>query len=413
MELDAGQIKAVERLRNGSVLVGGVGSGKSRTALTYFFCKECKGVVPINRDGTFVPMKEPKNLVIITTAKKRDSYEWERELIPFKLYPIEDAPISIKIDSWQNLPKYANTMNSFFIFDEQRLVGYGKWTKTFLRISKCNHWILLTATPADRWEDLAPVFIANGFYKNITDFRTRHCIYNTHVDWLQISRYINTGRLIKLRSMIYVGIEYDNEHVQHHSDILVQYDKTLYDQVVRGRWDPYNDCPIENISQLCYILRRIVNTDASRIAAASKIIQENPRLVIFYNFDYELEILRNLAKELDVPKAEWNGHIHQPVPNSAQWLYLVQYTAGAEGWNCTTTNTMLFYSQNYSYRTMVQAAGRIDRRNTPYKDLYYYKLVSHASLDTAISKALKNKKRFNESSFIFKSLKNSQKKHSI
>lgn len=413
MELDAGQIKAVERLRNGSVLVGGVGSGKSRTALTYFFCKECKGVMPINRDGTFVPMKEPKDLVIITTAKKRDTGEWEEEMVPFKLYPVNKAPIKITIDSWQNLPKYANVMNSFFIFDEQRLVGYGKWTKTFLRIAKCNHWILLTATPADKWEDLAPVFIANGFYEHITEFRTRHCIYNPHVEWRQVSRYINTGRLIKLRKMIYVEIEYDNEHSQHHSDILVDYNKELYKFVTKERWDPYNECPIDNISQLCYILRRIINTDPSRIEASSKIIQECPRLVIFYNFDYELEILRELAKELEVPKAEWNGHIHQPVPDSAQWLYLVQYTAGAEGWNCTTTNSMLFYSQNYSYRTMIQAAGRIDRRNTPYKDLYYYKLVSQASLDTAISKALKNKKRFNESSFIYKSLKNSQKKHSI
>lgn len=413
MELDAGQIEAVERLKNGSVLVGGVGSGKSRTALTYFFCKECKGVMPINKDGTFIPMKAPRNLVIITTAKKRDTGEWEEELVPFGLYPTDKAPITIKIDSWQNLPKYANTMNSFFIFDEQRLVGYGKWTKTFLRIAKCNHWILLSATPADKWEDLAPVLIANGFYKNITEFRSRHCVYNPHVTWRQVSRYINTGRLIRLRELLYVKIDYDNEHTQHHSDILVEYNKQLYKQVLKDRWNCYEDCPIENISQLCYILRRIVNTDPSRIAAAKRIIRDCPRLVIFYNFDYELEILRQLAKDLDISKAEWNGHIHQPVPTTAQWLYLVQYSAGAEGWNCTSTNTMLFFSQNYSYRMMVQAAGRIDRRNSPYKDLYYYKLVSQASLDTAISKALNSKKRFNESSFVFKAFKNSQKKHSI
>lgn len=413
MELDAGQIEAVERLKNGAILVGGVGSGKSRTALTYFYCKECKGSIPINQEGYYISMAKPRDLYIITTAKKRDDKEWEKELIPFMLYPTDKAPIKIKVDSWQNLPKYANTMNSFFIFDEQRLVSYGKWAKTFLRISKHNHWILLSATPADKWEDLAPIFIANGFYQNITEFRSKHCVYNPHVKWRQISRYINTGRLHKLRELIYVDIEYDNARVQKHSDIPVSYDRNLYMSVLHNRWNPYEDAPIENVSQLCHVLRRIINSDESRIDAAKQIIHDCPRLIIFYNYDYELEILRGIAKELGIRKAEWNGHIHQPVPTESEWLYLVQYTAGAEGWNCITTNTMLFYSQNYSYKTMVQAAGRIDRRNSPFTELYYYKLVSKASLDIAISKSLREKKKFNESSFAKSFFPNSQKKHTM
>lgn len=413
MELDVGQIEAVNNLKNGSILVGGVGSGKSRTSLTFFFCKECKGEIPINHKGRYISMKAPKDLYIITTAKKRDEKDWEKELIPFKLYPPEDAPIKIVVDSWQNLKKYTNVMNAFFIFDEQRLVGYGKWSKSFLRISKNNRWILLSATPADKWEDLAVVFIANGFYKDITEFRNRHCVYNPHVKWKQVSRYINTGRLIKLRSMIYVDIDYANERTQHYSDIPVDYDKRLYMIALRDRWNPYTNEPIENVSQLCYILRRIVNSDPSRIEATKRIMKECPRLIVFYNYDYELDILRSLAKEIGVYKAEWNGHIHQPVPETSEWLYLVQYTAGAEGWNCITTNTILFYSQNYSYKIMIQSAGRIDRRNSPYRELYYYKLVSRASLDTAISRALRDKKKFNESSFAKKIFGDSQKKHSI
>ena len=399
MELDNGQLEAIDRLKNGSILVGKVGSGKSRTGLTYFFCKECGGKVCINQQGVYSPMTNPKDLYIITTAKKRDDGEWDKELIPFFLYPKDAAPIKIVVDSWQNLPKYANVMNSFFIFDEQRLVSYGKWTKTFLRISKHNKWILLSATPADKWEDLAPIFIANGFYQNITEFRHKHCVYNPHVKWRQVSRYINQGKLIKLRELVYVDIEYSNEKVKHDEKIFVDFNRDLYKDVMKTRWNPYENAPIENVSQFCYILRRIINSDESRIEAVKSILSEHPKVIIFYNFDYELDILRELTKDLEIFKAEWNGHLHQPVPECAQWVYLVQYTAGAEGWNCTTTNTIIFFSQNYSYKTMVQASGRIDRRNSPFKDLYYYHLVSRASLDLAISKALKSKKQFNEKGF--------------
>lgn len=399
MELDRGQLEAVDRLKNGSILVGKVGSGKSRTGLTYYFCKECGGNVSINQEGTYSQMTRPKDLYIITTAKKRDDEEWDKELIPFCLYPKEDAPVKIVVDSWQNLPKYANVMNSFFIFDEQRLVSYGKWTKTFLRISKHNHWILLSATPADKWEDLAPIFIANGFYQNITEFRHKHCVYNTHVKWLQVSRYINQNRLRKLREMVYVDIEYSNEKAKHDEKVLVDFDRDLYKSVMKTRWNPYENCPIENVSQFCYILRRIVNSDQSRIEAVKDLVMDHPRAIIFYNFDYELDLLRQMAKELNCTKAEWNGHLHQPVPNESEWLYFVQYTAGAEGWNCITTNTIIFFSQSYSYKTMVQAAGRIDRRNSPFTELYFYHLVSRASLDLAISKALDSKKQFNERGF--------------
>ncbi len=412
MQLDSGQLNAISRLKNGSILVGGVGSGKSRTSLTYFFVKECGGSICINGQGDYSPMTKPKDLYIITTAKKRDEKEWEKELIPFCLYPKETAPIKICIDSWQNLPKYTNVTNSFFILDEQRLVSYGKWARSFIRISKSNKWILLSATPADKWEDLAPIFIANGFYKNITEFRSRHIVYNSHVDWPQVSKYINQGRLIKLREEIYVDLKYENKRRLHHENIIVSYDRELYNKTVVKRWNPFTNEPIDNASQLGYIVRSIINSDEDRVKTVMQLISDHPKSIVFYNFDYELDLLRMIAKKLNITKAEWNGHIHQPVPDSDQWVYLVQYTAGAEGWNCKTTNTIIFYSQNYSYKTMVQAAGRIDRRDSTYMDLYYYHLISKAPMDQAIEKTLKQKKKFNEKRF-FGDFSNSQEKHGI
>ena len=350
------QIAAVEKMQNGCILCGGVGSGKSRTALAYYYLQN--GGEPSCLTGTeeYIPMEDPpKDLYIITTARKRDTMEWEGDLSPFLLSIHKDVNLYsnlIKVDSWNNIGKYADVKNAFFIFDEQRVIGAGAWVKAFLKIAKSNQWILLSATPGDTWQDYIPVFVANGFYKNRTEFIREHVVYSRFSKFPKIDQYE----------------------------------------------------PITTAAGLCYIWRKIVNTDESRQLALLEIVEKHPRAIIFYNFDYELELLKELfiphADTMYFEIAEWNGHKHQPIPKSESWVYLVQYNAGAEGWNCIKTDTIIFYSQNYSYKIMQQSAGRIDRLNTPFKDLYYYHLKSRSGIDLAISKALKEKKDFNETRFV-------------
>ena len=393
------QFDAVDNMKNGCILNGGVGSGKSRTSLYYYF-KEQGG--SINPD--YIPMKNPKDLYIITTARKRDTLEWEGELSHFLLSTHEDKNElynnKIVVDSWNNIKKYADVTNAFFIFDEQRVVGYGAWTKSFLKIAKFNDWILLSATPGDTWSDYIPVFIANGFYRNKTDFTREHVVYSRFSKFPKIDRYINTGRLIRLRNSILIDMDFSRKTIAHHEDVYVRYDTTKYKDVTRTRWDPYRDEPIQQASGLCYVLRRIVNESEYRQVALLELLEKTPRAIIFYNFDYELDILLHLHLGDDVEVAQWNGHKHQPVPDSEKWIYLVQYTAGAEGWNCIKTDTIIFFSQNYSYKIMQQSSGRIDRLNTPYTDLYYYHLKSRSGIDLAISKALNEKKNFNEGKWV-------------
>lgn len=389
---------AVNRMSNGCILNGGVGSGKSRTGLYYYF-KEQGG--SINPD--YIPMKDPKDLYIITTAMKRDSLEWEGELSNFLISKIPGEgkyENKIVIDSWNNIKKYSNVYGAFFIFDEQRVVGSGAWVKAFLKITKKNKWILLSATPGDTWSDYIPVFIANGFYKNKTEFTREHIVYSRFSKYPKIDRYIGTGRLIRLRNQILIDMDFSRKTIPHHEDVYVKYNVSKYKEAMRTRWDPYKNEPIQQASVLCYILRRIVNEDESRQVALCEIFEKHPKMIVFYNFDYELDILKELFYGENVKVAEWNGHKHQPVPNSKSWIYLVQYTAGAEGWNCVKTDTIVFYSQNYSYKTTQQASGRIDRLNTPFRDLYYYHLKSRSGIDLAISKALDQKKQFNERKWV-------------
>lgn len=402
------QKEAVENLKDGSILCGGVGTGKSRTALAYYFIKVCGGTMATSAEESWGEMTTPRDLFIITTAKKRDSLEWQGECAFFSLVsdgngkPVPDltkSHVNVTIDSWNNIKKYVKVTGAFFIFDEQRVVGKGAWVKSFLNIARKNRWILLSATPGDTWSDYIPVFIANGFYKNRTEFMQMHVVTKPYVKYFAIDHYVNTGRLIKLRNYILVKMECNKKTVQHHVGITVDYDKASYLKVWRDRWDPFENEPIRETGKLFYLMRRVVNSDPRRAEAVSEILEKCNKAIVFYNFDYELTILRDIGKRLSFDVKEWNGQKHEQVPGGDRWMYLVQYAAGSEGWNCITTDSIIFYSQNYSYRMMAQAEGRIDRINTPFTDLYYYHVRSFAPIDVAIFKALKNKQNFNEKSF--------------
>lgn len=393
------QLDAIKKMKNGCILCGGVGSGKSRTALGYYFIRN-GGKVDTDH---YVPMRNPKDLYIITTAHKRDTLEWEGDMAPFLISPNSKIDIyshKVVIDSWNNIKKYVDVKNAFFIFDEQRVVGSGTWVKAFLKIAKSNEWILLSATPGDTWSDYIPVFIANGFYRNRGEFIDEHVVYSRFSKYPKIDKYINESKLYTLRNSILVYMSYKRPTVSHHEDVICGYDQKLYKEVMRSRWNIFENKPLVNAADLCLLLRKIVNSDESRQLEVLRLVKEHPKSIIFYNFDYELDILRSLDYGEGVKVAEWNGHEHQKIPDGDKWVYLVQYAAGCEGWNSTQTDTIIFYSQNYSYKVMVQASGRIDRLNTSYTHLYYYHLKSPASIDIAISRALNSKKKFNENKFV-------------
>mgnify|MGYP003297150567 CR=1 FL=1 len=411
------QNTALSNMKNGCILNGGTGSGKSRTALAYYFNLYGGTVYYYNKDehnqytiGPYIhetnekvdrpiykSMVNPPDLYIITIAKKRDDGDWEDEMLDFRLSPTMYNH-KVVVDSWNNIEKYVNVTNAFFIFDEQKVSGYGAWVKSFLKIAKSNRWILLSATPGDKWEDYLPVFIANGFVKHKTDFNRKYVVFNPYITkYPKIDKYINTGELIRFRRAIMVKMDFERTTVRHHEHVVCAYDESLYRFVKENRWDIFNDCPIENATQYCLCLRRIVNSAPDRQERLLDIIEQHPKAIIFYNYEYELDILRKLFE--NYPKGEWNGHLHQPLPKGDKWVYLVQYIAGAEAWNCTQTDTTIFFSQNYSYKIMEQASGRIDRMNTPYTDLYYFHFRSDCDIENRIRQALRRKKKFNEADF--------------
>ena len=393
------QYEAVNKAFNGCIFNGGTGTGKSRTGLYFYFSQQGGSYV----GSDYVPMKNPKDLYIITPAVKRDKGEWITELNLFRMNPDPEQNYydnKIVIDSWNNIKKYADIVGAYFIFDEDKICGGGAWTKAFLKIAKNNDWIILSASPGDTWLDYWSVFVANGFYKNKTEFQREHVIYSRYSKFPQVDRYINTQRLERLRNRILIDMNIQRHTVPHHEDVYCNYDIQLYKNVFKTRWDPYKNEPLKQASELCYLLRKIVNSDESRQVKLLELLEDHPKAIIFYSYDYERDILMNLGYEEGTKIAEWTGHKHEPIPNSKRWIYLVNYASGSEGFNCISTDTIIFYSQTYSYKTLLQSIGRIDRLDTKFIDLYYYHLKSRSGIDLAISKALKEKKAFNENRWV-------------
>ena len=395
LELQPHQQEALTQLSNGKILWGGVGSGKSRVAVAYYEQEQ-----------------RHKDVYVITTAKKRDSKDWEGEFARIVVGKEANATFHgiLTVDSWNNLEKFSGVTDAFFIFDEQRLVGSGTWVKAFLKIAKSNNWILLSATPGDNWLDYIPVFVANGFYKNRTEFKREHVIYTPFTKFPKVDRYVGTGKLLRLRNQILVHMRYPNEKIRHIVPVFVEHNEELVQSVIKNRWHLFQNRPIKDIAELFGVLRRIVNSDPSRLREIEKIMETHPKVVIFYNFNYELDALRRLGDKVDI--AEWNGWKHEDLPTSERWAYLVQYVAGSEGWNCVETNCIIFHSLTYSYKNWHQSFGRIDRMDTPFTDLYYFILKSKSGVDRAIWRALIAKKNFNAANFNVESLVKSAKKTS-
>lgn len=378
-ELYPHQAEAIEKLDDGKVLCAGVGTGKTRTALHYYMTRHA-----------------PKDILVITTARKRDELDWQREAAGFGIGTTHDSTVAgvLTVDSWNNIGRYADVQGMFLVLDEQRLVGSGKWVKTFLKMAKHNRWIMLSATPGDSWIDYAPLFIANGFYRNITEFKREHCVFSYYGSFPKLERYLVEGKLIKLRDQLLVDMPYTRHTVRHIHQVYVDYDETLMEQSIKRRWSPFTNKPMKDAAELYSVMRRIANSSLSRLNAVHQLLERHPKLIVFYTRDYELETLRTLVSTTTI--AEWNGHRHDPIPQTDSFVYLVQYQAGAEAWNCTETDAMVFYSLQYSYRNFEQAQGRIDRLDTPFVDLHYYVLRSRSFIDSAIWRALSGKRDFNE-----------------
>ena len=370
------QEEAIQKLHSGSVLYGATGSGKSLTGLAYYM--RCWSHL---------------DLYIITTSKKRNAGEWEEEIAKL------GCPPPKAIDSWNRLKNYRMVSDAFFLFDEHKVGGHGKWAQSMITIAKKNKWILLTATPGDVWDDYASIFIANEFVKNKTTWNEDFCIFDRISKYPKIIGYQREDVLKNMRDAVLVPMEYQSEKVPipYVIPYKVDHEEEAYVLARRKSLRHPEMRAFRNTSAMFAYMRMNLPDKESKIQALADVLKKEPKAIIFYNFTPEKYEIENAARQVNIPFFQYNGQIKDNVPDGDTWVYAVQYTAGAEAWNCITCRTVIFYSMNYSYKVMTQAKGRIDRCNSPFDELHYYYFISpDFEIDQEILNALTRKEKFNE-----------------
>lgn len=368
------QKRAINQMHNGCILCGGVGAGKSLTSLGY--------IDKVYPSGT---------VYIITPARKRNTGEWFDDI---RKNDMDET--RFVVDSWNNLSKYKDVKDAFFLFDEQKVSGKGTWAKSLIRIAKSNQWILLSATPGDTYDDYATVLIANGFVRNRTTWYDEYCVTKSQ-PFFHIVDHKNKDVIDMMIRRIFIKMDYQSDKKRIERVIPIQARSAGEEkEILMTHKAPGAQMPFTTFAAAIAYVRMNCYDKSKKTEALRKIIEKHKKIIVFYNFLSEKLEIERAAIDANVTINFYNGQRHDPIPDTDEWVYGVQYNSGAEAWNCITTNAMVFYSPNYSYKTMEQAHGRIDRVNSPYECLYYYMLLNELNIDNKVMNALSSKKDFNE-----------------
>lgn len=144
--------------------------------------------------------------------------------------------------------------------------------------------------------------------------------------------------------------------------------------------------------------RQLCNSKDKQQAFIDLINSINDRVVVFYNFDSELDTLKTLVK--DRPIAEVNGHTNteQIYHDNDNCVLFVQYQAGARGLNLQDGNKIIYYSLTLSSDLFEQSKKRIHRIGTKYP-CFYWILQTKDSVEESIYKSLNRQEDYNEELF--------------
>ena len=126
------------------------------------------------------------------------------------------------------------------------------------------------------------------------------------------------------------------------------------------------------------------------------------RLLVFYNFNNELEILKNIAIKLEKPISEFNGEVKNlsNYENEENSVTFIQYQAGSMGLNLQKANKIIYFTLTETSELFEQSKKRIHRIGQE-KTCFYYLLICENSIEESILKSLEIKKDFTDDLFKF------------
>ena len=138
-----------------------------------------------------------------------------------------------------------------------------------------------------------------------------------------------------------------------------------------------------------------------KLEAFSDLVESTQdRLIVFYNFNEELEQLKRIAEEHERPVSEVNGHVKDldAYENKSDSITLIQYQAGAMGLNLQKANKIIYFTLPTMSELFEQSKKRIHRIGQ--KDTcFYYLMVCNGSIEEEILQTLEMRKDYTDDLF--------------
>ncbi|WP_368076685.1 SNF2-related protein [Clostridium tyrobutyricum] len=161
-----------------------------------------------------------------------------------------------------------------------------------------------------------------------------------------------------------------------------------------------------SLTKMLYLRQLSSQYNKNKVNQLKDILESTEdRIIIFYNFNKELEIIKKLCEKLDKPISIINGAV-KDLDNFNQYnnsITLVQYQAGAMGHNLQKSNKIIYFSLPLQSELFEQSKKRIHRIGQE-KTCFYWYLITQNSIEEQIYQTLKERrdytnKLFEESDF--------------
>ncbi|MBL0992197.1 MAG: DEAD/DEAH box helicase [Escherichia coli] len=415
MKLFDYQKEAIENFESKPLNLSDVGTGKSYMSIGSYVKSECSKLLIIclaPKVNDFVEDSEIFNLNV--TALNKGTKK-NKELLS------ESNLVAISFESsWRltELNKWVDK-DTFIIIDESHKVSVSKSkvTKFVMGLSKrAKYNYLCTATPVSngKLENWYPqLFISNVFRKPKKEFEQLFVIKQMRqmgsMRFMQITGYRNEHLLEQMIDEASVKYKRDKGYLPE--DYVYKTKKpAMYNKLKKSRlYKDDNDLRVEldNSSKLFNSLRQVshgflngiskqVSKEPFERLDAILETHNNERVVIFYNYKWEAEMLKQLLDKLKRPYGEYNGSVKdlKPFKNNDNGVVLAQYKSASTGINdFVISNVMVFNSMPLSSTEYLQAKGRTDRHGQDKTPLYYH-IVPDTPIEKKIFSVVTNGKDF-------------------
>ena len=362
------------------------------------------------------------NLIVCQKSKLQDWYEHMKTYYPeyntFIYSKTREIPpksvIIINYDLVWRRPELLTTLKNFtLMLDESSLIQNEKSNRSkFILKMKPTNVILLSGTPTGgKYEQLWSQLKLLGW--NIS----KRLYWDEFIKFVKIdvggfpikkvTGYKNVDRLKdKLRTHGAIFMKSDEVfQLPKQIENIIKVDNTKeYKKFNKDRLIKIDDTELvgdTSLTKMLYLRQLSSQYNSNKTAALKDLLEStNDRVIVFYNFDKELEIIQEICNKLEKPISMINGH-EKNLKNFTECndcVLLGQYQAAAMGLNLQLSNKIIYFSLPLQSELFMQSKKRIHRIGQE-KTCFYWYLITKNSIEEQIFETLKQRRDYTNKLF--------------